>query len=65
MTQPPEIQPRASKNLQGTFDCTNFEDEGHEYLIGLYFDDEKQASGMADRFPSLNDFDAGNLLRCH
>ena len=65
MTQPAKIQPEAPKNPQGTFDCTNPEDESHEYLIDLYFDDEKQASGMADRFPSLNDFDAGNLLRCH
>ena len=60
-----EIDPKAPKDPEGTFDPAGSEEDSHEYLIDLYFDDAEQASGMADRFPSLNEFDAGNVLRCH
>ena len=60
-----EINPEAPKDPEETAGHAGSDEESHEYLIDLYFDDEEQASGMADRFPSLNEFDAGNALRCH
>lgn len=60
-----EIHAEAPDNPGGTFDRVGSDEEGHEYLIDLYFDSDEQANGMADRFPSLNEFDAGNLLPCH
>ena len=65
MTHSLEIHAEAPKDPDGTFDRAGSDEEGHEYLIDLYFDDEEQANGMADRFPSLNDFDAGNFLHRH
>ena len=65
MTQSLENHAEAPQDPEGTFNRVGSDEESHEYLIDLYFDDEEQASGMADRFPSLNDFDAGNFLLCH
>ena len=65
MTQSFEIHAEAPDEPEGTFDRAGSDEEGHEYLIDLYFDSEEQANGMADRFPSLNEFDAGTLLRRH
>ncbi|KAG7007826.1 clathrin light chain [Physcia stellaris] len=60
MTQKIEVQARAPKDPDGTFERVGSDEEGHEYLIDLYFDSPEQANGtMADRFPSLDDFAAG------
>lgn len=63
MTQKIEVQARAPKDPDGTFERVGSDEEGHEFLIDLYFDSPEQANGtMADRFPSLDDFAAGELL---
>ena len=64
MTQVSEIPAEAAEDPGGTNDRvgSGSEEEGHEYLIDLYFDNEEQAAGMADRFPSINEFDAGNVF---
>ena len=62
MTQLCEISAVAPEDPDGS------DEEGHEYLIDLYFrdDDEEEEvednetkATMADRFPSLDDFAAG------
>lgn len=63
MTQKIEVQARAPKDPDGTFERIGSDEEGHEFLIDLYFDSPEQANGtMADRFPSLDDFAAGEPL---
>lgn len=61
------LAPPAPKNPDGTFERIGSDEEGHEFLIDLYFDSPEQANGtMADRFPSLDDFAAGKpLLQTH
>lgn len=62
MTQSVGIHALAPEDPGETFDRVGSDEEGHEFLIDLYFDNEEQANGMADRFPSLDDIAAGKLL---
>ena len=73
MTQLFEMSAVAPEDPDGTFDRVGSDEEGHEYLIDLYFrdDDEEEVEDnetkatMADRFPSLDDFAAGMTPAAH
>ena len=67
MTQSFEISAVAPEDPAGTFDRVGSDEEGHEYLIDLYFHDDadnETKATMADRFPSLDDFAAGMTPPC-
>ena len=62
MTQLFETSAVAPEDPDETSDRVGSDEEGHEYLIDLYFysDEENETkANMADRFPSLDDFAAG------